>query len=116
MTPDEVREIREDHRKTGERLASIETLLRSNSEILSEMRQKLDSKADAMQINTLVKKVDDLMERDGSIEKDLVMLKSELQSLKNIRKNDFWWFSAIAAAVGMVASVVVVVVAAFIQK
>ena len=100
----------------GERLARIEQMLSDNAKTLQELKDidqrifdKLDGKADSEEINQLSIKLDDLSTRETKLE-------VELESLKNLRKNDFWWFSAIAACIGMVVSVIVVVIAAFIQK
>lgn len=68
MTTEELIELRNDHKKTGERLASIETLLGSIKESLSDFKNMDKRFLDALNEKANVKEVDDLKEKVESIE------------------------------------------------
>ena len=109
-------EFSKDHMQTGERLATIETLLQTVLQDLKEIKNDLKNKASTADIQVIheridkVKvKVDDLEEETGEVGKDVAKLQA-------LRKSDFFWMSGIAAFLGVLSGIAGAIVAALIQK
>ena len=101
---------------TGERLASMETMLKVIGEDIKKLEsndirilEAIAQKADASQIIVLNDRIDKMK---IEVDKDT----RAIESLQATRKSDMFWLTATAGGVSFVISVAAIIIAAIIQR
>lgn len=115
-SPDEMTELRKDHMQTGERLATIETLLQTVVNDLKEIKVDLKHKASNTDIQVLHERIDKVKYEVDKIEEEIGEVGKDVATLQASRKSDFFWMGAIAAFLGVLSGIGGAIVAALIQK
>ena len=115
-SPDEMTELRKDHMQTGERLATIETLLKTVANDLKEIKDDLKNKASTADIQVVHERIDKVKVKVDNLEEEMCEVGKDVAKLQASRKSDFFWMSAIAAFLGILSGIGGAIVAALIQK
>ena len=115
-SPDEMTELRKDHMQTGERLATIETLLQTVVHDLKEIKNDLKNKASTSDIQVIHERIDKVKVEVDNVEVETCDLGKDVAKLQALRKSDFFWMSGIAAFLGILSGIAGAIVAALIQK
>ena len=113
---DEMTEIRKDHMQTGERLATIETLLQTVVNDLKEIKDDLKNTASTTDLQVVHERIDKVKVEVEKIGSEAGSLGKDVAKLQASRKSDFFWMSGIAAFVGVLFGVGGAIVAALMQK
>ena len=113
---DEMTELRKDHRQTGERLAAIETLLKTVVNDLKEIKDDLKNKASSADLQVVHERIDKVKIEVDKLEVEMGDLDKDVAKLQASRKSDFFWMGGIAAFLGVLFGVGGAIVAALIQK
>lgn len=115
-SPDEMNELRKDHMQTGERLATIETLLKTVANDLKEIKDDLKNKASSADLQVAHERIDKVKLEVDKLEVEVSDLGKNIAMLQASRKSDFFWMSGIAAFLGILSGIGGAIVAALIQK
>ena len=115
-SPDEMTELRKDNMHTGERLATIETLLQTVVQDLKEIKDDLKNKASSAELRIVHERIDKVKIAFDNIEVETCDLGKDVAKLQASRKSDFFWMSGIAAFLGILSGIAGAIVAALIQK
>ena len=115
-SPDQMTELRKDHMQTGERLATIETLLQTVVHDLKEIKDDLKNKASSAELQVVHERIDKVKVELDKIEVETCDLGKDVATLQASRKSDFFWMSGIAAFLGVLSGIAGAIVAALIQK
>lgn len=115
-SPDEMTELRKDHMQTGERLATIETLLQTVVHDLKEIKSDLKHKASTSDIQVIHERIDKVKGKVDDLEEEMCEIGKDVAKLQALRKSDFFWMSGIAAFLGILSGIAGAIVAALIQK
>ena len=115
-SPDEMTELRKDHMQTGERLASIETLLQTVIQDLKEIKDDLKNKASSAELQIVHERIDKVKVEVDNLEVEICDLGKDVAKIQASRKSDFFWMSGIAAFLGILSGIAGAIVAALIQK
>lgn len=115
-SPDEMTELRKDHMQTGERLATIETLLKTVANDLKEIKDDLKNKASTADIRVVHERIDKVKVKVDNLEEETCEIGKDVAKLQASRKSDFFWMSAIAAFLGILSGIGGAIIAALIQK
>ena len=115
-SPEEMAEFRKDHRQTGERLATIETLLKTVANDLKEIKDDLKNKASTADLQIVHERIDKVKNEVDKLEVEAGDLGKDVAKLQASRKTDFFWVGGIAAFLGVLFGVGGAIVAALIQK
>lgn len=113
---DEMTELRKDRRQTGERLAAIETLLKTVVNDLKEIKDDLKNKASSADLQVVHERIDKVKVEVDKLEVEMGDLDKDVAKLQASRKSDFFWMGGIAAFLGVLFGVGGAIVAALIQK
>ena len=105
-----------DSTQTGERLATIETLLQTVVHDLKEIKDDLKSKASSAELKVVHDRVDKVKSEVEKLEAEMFDIGKDVATLKASRKTDFFWISGIAAFLGILSGIIGAIVAALIQK
>lgn len=105
-----------DQRQTGERLASIETLLQTVIHDLKEIKDDLKNKASTSDIQVIHERIDKVKVKVDNLEIETCEQGKDVAKLQALRKSDFFWMSGIAAFLGILSGIAGAIVAALIQK
>lgn len=115
-SPDEMVELHKEHMQTGERLATIETLLQTVVNDLQEIKGDLKNKASASDVQVVHDRIDRVKVEVDKVEIEIGLLGKDITTIQASRKSDFFWVSGIAAFLGILCGVGGAIVAALIQN
>ena len=113
---DEITELRRDYMQTGERLASIETLLQTVVNDLKEIKNDLKNKASSAELQIVHERIDKVKIEVDNVEVETCDLGKDVAKLLASRRSDFFWIGGIAAFLGILSGIGGAIVAALIQK
>lgn len=105
-----------DQRQTGERLASIETLLQTVLQDLNEIKNDLKQTASSAELKIAHERIDKVKIEVDNLELETCEQGKDVAKLQALRKSDFFWMSGIAAFLGILSGIAGAIVAALIQK
>lgn len=116
ISQEEMNEIRKDHRQTGERLASIETILHTVARDLKEIKDDLKLKASTTELEVCHERINKCKEDIDELENKVDELGKDVATLKTHRKSDFKWMAIITSGVSFIVAAAIAIAAALIQK
>ena len=101
---------------SGERLASIETLLKTVANDLKEIKDDLKNKASTGDLQVVHDRIDKVKVEVDNLEVETCDLGKDVAKLLASRRSDFFWMGGIAAFLGVLCGVGGAIIAALIQK
>ena len=105
-----------DNMQTGERLATIETLLQTVVHDLKEIKDDLKNKASSAELQVVHERIDKVKVEVNKLEVEVFEQGKDVATLQASRKTDFFWMSGIAAFLGILSGIAGAIIAALIQK
>ena len=108
--------FRKEHVQTGERLATIETLLKTVANDLKEIKADLKNKASTDDLQVVHERIDKVKVEVDKLEIETCDIGKDVATLQASRRIDIFWMGGIAAFLGILFGVGGAIVAALIQK